>query len=193
MSWREFIAWLAGSIAWPATVAFAVWLFRRQLRTLLEGPVRRWKAGPFELEYEWAQVTEQVGKSVVSLKALTGRRDELDELVELAEKAPVAAILAAHNAVEDVVRSIAVAANVDDASNLSLDKLAPALAEREIIDRRTSDALAGLVTLRNLAVHGPEPLARRAREYIVLAEGVLYALSQAPAVRGALSKEKPVA
>lgn len=162
---------------------FGVWLFRLQVRALLEGPISRWKAGPLEFEYEWAQATEQVGKSVVSLDAVTGRRDELDELVELAGKAPVAAILAAHNAVEDVVRSIAAAANISDAPNLGLNKLTAALAEREIIERRTTDALAGLVTLRNLAVHGPEPPARRAREYIVLAEGVLYALSQSPGVR----------
>jgi uncharacterized protein YutE (UPF0331/DUF86 family) len=161
---------------------------RHQIRALLEGPVTRWKAGPFEFEYEWAKATEQVGESVVSLDALTGRRDELDELVDLAEKAPVAAILAAHNAVEDVVRSIAVAAGISDAPALSLDKLTAALAARKIIDSRTSDALAGLITLRNLAVHGPEPLGSRAREYIVLAEGVLYAINQSPRVRSILAE-----
>jgi uncharacterized protein YutE (UPF0331/DUF86 family) len=188
MSWREFIAALADTIVWPAVIAFGIWLFRHQIRALLDGPVKRWKAGPIEVEYEWARATEQVGKSVASLDAITGRRDELDELVELAEKAPVAAILAAHNAVEDLVRSIAIAADINDAADLSLDKLTVALTEREIIDTRTSDALAGIITLRNLAVHGPEPVGRRAREYIVLAEGVLYAIGQSHRVRSVLAK-----
>lgn len=97
----------------------------------------------------------------------------------------VAAILAAHNAVEDIVRSIAVAANINDAASLGIDKLTPALIDRDLIDNRTADALAGLMTLRNLAVHGPEPEGRRGREYIVLAEGVLYALSHSRGARGA--------
>lgn len=189
MSWKEFIANIVGSIAWPAVIALGVWIFRAQIRGLLERPMRRWKAGPFEAEYEWAKATERVGTNVLSLETVTGGRDELDQLVELAEKAPVAAILAAHNAVEDVVRSIAVAANISDAASLSFDKLVPALIEHDLIDSRTADALAGLMTLRNLAVHGPEPEARRAREYIVLAEGVLYALSQSRGVRGALTDD----
>ena len=141
--------------------------------------------GPFEAKYEWAKATERVGTSVLSAKSVTGGGGELDELLELAEKAPVAAILAAHNAVEDVVRSIAVAAKISDAASLGLDKLVPALVERDLIEGRTADALAGLITLRNLAVHGPEPEGRRAREYIVFAEGVLYALSQSRGGRGA--------
>lgn len=189
MSWKEFIADIIGSIAWPAVIALAIWIFRTQIRGLLERPMRRWKAGPFEAEYEWAKATEQVGTSVLSVKTAAAGGDELDELLELADKAPVAAILAAHNAVEDVVRSIAVAANISDASSLSLDKLVPALIERDLIDSRTADALAGLMTLRNLAVHGPEPQGRRAREYIVLAEGVLYALSQSRGARGALTDD----
>jgi len=34
LNWRELIASLVSSIAWPVTVAFCVALFRRQIRTL---------------------------------------------------------------------------------------------------------------------------------------------------------------
>jgi hypothetical protein len=57
------------------------------------------------------------------------------------------------------------------------------LAERSPIDNRTEDALEGLVTLRNLAAHGPATEGRRAREYIVMSEAVLYALSRSKAAR----------
>jgi len=61
--------------------------------------------------------------------------------------------------------------------------LSPAHVELGWIDPKTDNALAGLVTLRNLAAHGPATEGRRAREYIVLSEAVLYALSQSKGAR----------
>lgn len=184
MSSREFIASLVSSLTWPVAVAVGIWLFRRQIRTLLEGPIKRWKVGPLEFENEWASATERVGESVVTREALARRDDELDDLLALAEKAPVPTILAAHQAVEEMVRSLGVAAGIDDAQNMSVGKLSAALAQRGLIDAKTDSALRGLVTLRNLAAHGPATEGRRATEYIVLAEAVLYALSQSQAARG---------
>jgi hypothetical protein len=71
-----------GWIAWPAVIPLGAWIFRAQIRGLLERPMRRWKAGPFVAEYEWANVTERVGTSVLSIKTVTGGRDQLDELLE---------------------------------------------------------------------------------------------------------------
>lgn len=61
--------------------------------------------------------------------------------------------------------------------------MSPALVELGWIDTKTDNALAGLVTLRNLAAHGPATEGRRAREYIVLSEAVLYALTQSKGAR----------
>lgn len=116
MNWKELIASLVGSAAWPVTIAFCVALFRRQIRTLLEGPIKRWKAGPFEFENEWGKAREQVGQSVPTRAALASPDDgpdDLDDLLDLAEKAPVPAILAAYQAVEDALRSIAAVAGID--------------------------------------------------------------------------------
>ncbi len=81
------------------------------------------------------------------------------------------------------MRSIGAAAGVDGAQSASIARLSPALAELGLIDRKTDNALAGLMTLRNLAAHGPATEGRRAREYIVLSEAVLYALSQSKGAR----------
>ncbi|MBA3746383.1 MAG: hypothetical protein H0W96_02690 [Solirubrobacterales bacterium] len=151
--------------------------FRRQIRTLLEGPIKRWKAGPFEFENEWGKAREQVGQSVPTRAALASHDDgpdDLDDLLDLAEKAPVPAILAAYQAA---------VAGIDGAQTASIPKLSPALVELGWIDPKTDDALAGLVTLRNLAAHGPATEGRRAREYIILSEAVLYALSQSKGAR----------
>jgi hypothetical protein len=82
-------------------------MFRGQIRALLEGPIKRLKAGPFEFENAWERATEQVGSSVPTLAAFAHRRDsgsdDLDEVLDLAEKAPVPAILAAYDATEEMV------------------------------------------------------------------------------------------
>jgi hypothetical protein len=109
MTWREFIASLVGSLAWPVSLAVVVGLLRRQLIGLLEAPVKRWKAGPVEVGY-WAEEAAQIAGSVVALEAATGHveyDDELEQLAELAERAPEAAILSSFRLVEAEVRRIA--------------------------------------------------------------------------------------
>jgi hypothetical protein len=57
MSWREFIASLVSSLAWPVTVAVCVVVFRRQISKLMSGLVlRRFKAGPGGVEAEFESV-----------------------------------------------------------------------------------------------------------------------------------------
>lgn len=47
------------------TVGVIVWLLRHELGALLEAPVKRWKAGPVEVEY-WQQTAVEVAESVAS-------------------------------------------------------------------------------------------------------------------------------
>lgn len=54
MNWREFVASLVGSVAWPLAAVIALALFRRQVTALLEAPLRRLKAAPFELSWQRA-------------------------------------------------------------------------------------------------------------------------------------------
>jgi hypothetical protein len=189
MSWRDFVASLVGSLAWPAMIGLCVAMFRSQIRALLEGPIKRLKAGPFEFENEWERATAQVGSSVPTRAALAHRRvggeDDLDDVLELAEKAPVPAILAAYDAVQEMVRSLAGAAGIEGAQGASVATLAAELGQRDLIDDKTEAALAGLVTLRNLAAYGPATEGRRASEYIVMSEAVMYALSRSKAAKRA--------
>jgi hypothetical protein len=182
MSWRDFIASVVGSLAWPVVIGACVVMFRKQVRVLLEGPIKRLKAGPFEFETEWERATERVGSSVPTREAFAHRKDsgqdDLDEVLDLAEKAPVPAILAVYDATEEMVRSLGDLAGIEGAQSASVTTLATELARRDLIDQKTEEALSGLVTLRNLAAHGPGTEGRRAREYIVMSEAVMYALSR---------------
>jgi hypothetical protein len=169
-----------GSLAWPSVVGFVAWLFRRQIRALLEGPIKRWRVGPLEFENEWGSAREDVVENVPTRAALASRGerdDDLDDLLDLAEKAPVPAIVAAFQAVEGAVRALAADAGIDGAESAGVAKLSRALVERGLIDDKTDRALAGLVTLRNLAAYGPPTEGRRAREYIVMSEATLYAIT----------------
>lgn len=50
MSWKDFISSLVDSLAWPVSVVGLLLVFRRQLRGLLDGPIKRLRVGAFEVE-----------------------------------------------------------------------------------------------------------------------------------------------
>jgi hypothetical protein len=58
-------------------------------------------------------------------------------------------------------------------------KLAETAREKDLITAETEDAVEGLSVMRNLAAHGgQEDLSpQRAREFVALSQGVLYAIS----------------
>ncbi|MEW2429779.1 hypothetical protein AB0877_17350 [Micromonospora sp. NPDC047644] len=53
MNWRQFIAALLQTVAWPLTVLIVVLLFRKKINGLLGDRLRRLTAGP--VEAEWAE------------------------------------------------------------------------------------------------------------------------------------------
>lgn len=67
---------------------------------------------------------------------------------------------------------------------MSAPTLATALHQRALITVESESAIRGLATLRNLTAHndgsGLGVSVEKAREYVSLAEGVLYALSRPP-------------
>lgn len=188
MSWREFVASLVSSLAWPLSVATIAWLLRRQLAALLDGPVKRWKAGPVEIEY-WAEETADVAESVDVLDAVKASRaeppdDELARLAELAERTPALAVIQGYRLVEREVRRIGAENDIEGAKNAPLNKLLATEVDAGLITPETLNAVRGLTALRNLAAHGPAPetttTVERAREYVVLVQAVLFALSRPP-------------
>jgi|SRR5215213_2335920 len=191
MSWREFVASLVSSLAWPLSVAVIAWLLRRQLVALLDGPIKRWKAGPVEIEY-WAEETAEVAESVDVLDAVKASRaeppdDELARLAELAERTPVLAVIEGYRLVEREVRRIAAANDIEGAEKAPMSKLLAIEVDAGLVTPETLNAVRGLTALRNLAAHGPAPetttTVERAREYVVLVQAVLFALSRPPRPR----------
>jgi hypothetical protein len=179
---------------WPlALLAVLVW-FRRPvgqaLAALGEGlRIRRLKAGPFEAEF-WREAYE----TRASLDAPDVPSAELAETVadpeslvarfgDLAMAAPAVAILRAHSDVEEALRQKLRAADPEvDVDRIGASMLARRALKAGLIAAKVVPAVEGITVLRNLAANRNQDEVTRdqAREYLALADGVMYALSQPP-------------
>lgn len=184
MDWMELVASVISSLAWPVVAATVVVLFRKQLRNALEQPLRRFKLGP--VEAEWDKSAEQVVVAAASSGARTIAPDyesELDRLKRFADITPVPAVRDSYELVHRELQRIASEASVAEQADADTPSLVKALREAEVIDDETVSAVRGLTVLRKLAAHddgsGLSVTPERAREYVSLTEATLFALSRA--------------
>ncbi len=179
----NFIRALA-SLAWPVFALVVVLLFRSQITDLLSSGMRRFKAGPFEVEWD-RQLSEAEAEldqpGVPAPPAAVGPLSE--ELAGVARAAPAAGVMEAHARVERELRQLLTEDGVtDDALRTGAAGLARQAGKRGLITEETARAIEGLTVLRNLAAHGRagEVSVERATEYLVLADAVLFALGHRP-------------
>ncbi len=66
VDWLAFVASLVGSLAWPAVIVVAVWLFRDEIRALARRPVHRAKVGPADLEWDVParEILDEAGRAL---------------------------------------------------------------------------------------------------------------------------------
>jgi hypothetical protein len=185
MSVLEFVASLVRSLAWPAAVIAIAILLRHQLRRLLTGPVRRMRAGPFELEWDRllskaeAEVDQPVERS--SLQEADGGL--IEELAQVATVAPGAAVMEAHAQLERTLRALlekAEGVSTEQIARMGAVRLARLARDREVITPEAADAVEGMSVLRNLAAHGraDDLTTERALDYLALADAVLYSIQR---------------
>lgn len=178
MDTTQFIASLVSSLAWPAAVMVLVILLRHRISELFEQLPRRVRAGPLEIEWDRA-----VAVTAAGLVAPRHERpavlpaEDLADLSPLAETYPGAAVLDAAARVEGALRARFEAADVDVPPNRGMRDLARRAVDARLIDAETARTIDGLTILRNLAAHGRDEVSpERAREFLTLAEAVIYQL-----------------
>lgn len=186
MDWREFIASLIDSLAWPFALVVIAALFRQQLAGLLAVPLKSLKAGPVSVT--WAEQVAEVGVAVASgeiAPAETASSPHLDgelrRIADLVEQTPVVAVRQAFGLIEQRLRAIADIGDIAAPSETSGLPLAITLHQAGRISQANLDAVRGLATLVNLSardVTGTSITVDRARDFMVLAQAVLYALSR---------------
>lgn len=188
MDWLQFLASLAGSLAWPATVVVAVVVLRNQLRRVLLTLTRlRYK----DLELDFGRELKEVEKKARAIdvkpagpppRAIAAAKDSAQILAEaerLAEDFPEPAVALAWAAVEEELMSavMRLAISPDYPPHNSALRNARLLLDQRAIDENTLDILNRMRNLRNVAVHGgagPTGVSPdEAREFIALARGVV--------------------
>jgi hypothetical protein len=188
VDWREFIASLVDSAAWPIAVVAIVALMRTRLTRILEnGALHRLKLGPAGAELEWQQVAAEVRAEVVSSKASTGGSPidggpgDLSELDGLAARSPADAIGVASSVLLGELRRLVRESKPELLADYPSPHVLLKTAHHEgVISRENAEALRGMLTLRDLTAHRPETATvERAVDFIVMARAVLYALSRA--------------
>jgi len=182
VSWTEFIASLVDSLAWPAGAVIVAALFRRHIAGLLEGEVKRLKAGPVEVEYwqiEAARVAERVVAAGTSFTAEAG--EETQRLLGLADEEPHAVVLESFAWLERELQTRVKAAGLTG-ERKAIVPLAVEAAEARVITPESAEAIRALSVLRNLVAHGPpaEVTGAKAREFLALAQAVAYSLRAGP-------------
>lgn len=173
MDWREFVASLVESLAWPGAVAVVALLFRKQIVTLLSTGLHRVKAGPIEVE--WSRAERQVPASVRE-----AARNHAPDSLEAASASisPRVAILTRHG---DLMKRLGNAVTQklgEQPPEQTTGELIGLAEENELIDATTREALVGITVMSNLAAHEPHEMAEeRAREFMALADAVEYAMT----------------
>lgn len=185
MSVLEFIAAMAKALAWPAAAVIVAVVFRSQLRGLLSQPVRRFKVGPIEAEWDRtvAEAQVELDQPGVPTPSLPPTGPVSTELAEVAERSPTAAVMEAHATIERELRQLLVDSGVpDNELRAGAAGLARLGVERSVVTKETLSAVEGISVLRNLAAHGRagEITSERAVDYLALADAVLYAIRNKP-------------
>jgi hypothetical protein len=185
VSGLAFTASVLHSLAWPAAAVVIAVMLRKPITAVLNRGVRRLRAGPVEVEFD--QGLAEVDAEVRRIPELTEpagapqRGGSLaDELATAAEVSPEAAVVAAFSRIERRLAEILDGAAVSRDRVVSARALARLAREHDLINDETLAAVDGLAVLRNLAAHpsstGATIGADRARDFLVLADAVLYAL-----------------
>jgi hypothetical protein len=174
-----FIAALVQALAWPVVVLIVAIIFHRQVKTLLSEQLKRFKAGPVEVE--WERQVLRVETLVEPIKpSLDGTKESLvNELGSIADELPELAVLEAFDRVTLKLRPLLTGDEPETERPYSRlrEKLRTA-ADRGRINLEAARAIEGMQVLRNLAAHKAGEISpQRAAEYLALADAVIYSLA----------------
>src|SRR5260221_2281623 len=104
MNWLGFSAAVVQALAWPIAVLGLAVIFRDEVKGLMSDRMRRFKAGP--LEVEWGQVAAQIEAQVppADRNHEPAAESLLEELGDMALKYPAAAVQEAYGRIERRLR-----------------------------------------------------------------------------------------
>lgn len=157
MDWKQFVASIFGSLAWPLAVVVLAGFFRDQIREKL-AQIR--KFGAAGVNFEIAEQVKEVQKAgeAVELEQAGEPRDVtvLDPgLINLAKSFPEAAVLQSFKGVEAVLLRIRQRLP-DDKPHRNLNEVLKALADDSQISQNVITLFQSLRQARNTAAHAKD-------------------------------------
>lgn len=185
MGWKQFIASVIASLAWPAVVLVLALTLRTSLVDLIVR-LRKFKHKDTEIEFEERvkEIEAQVApvKKSPSTPTQTGRLEQIDRLYDMVTISPRAAIVEAWIFVESALSRIASQIEGFEKNWRSIPSTAllGILRDRGVIEDRIYKALQEMRMLRNRAAHTEEIAltADGASRYLDLAKEVISTLEE---------------
>lgn len=183
MDWKQFVASLVGSLAWPLVVLSILVLFRAQLGRLI-GQIRKFGAGGVNVELadQLEQVAEQAKRVEEETKGPPADVIVLDPTVlQLAQKFPEAAVLQEYKELESVLLQIR-SRLPDDKRHRNLNEVLSQLNKTGLVSGSVVGLFNTIRKARNAVAHANEEkmapgaaieLVRETRMLIELLRGVL--------------------
>jgi hypothetical protein len=155
MDWLEFLASVIGSLAWPAAIAFIVYLLREPIRKVIPG-LRKFGFAGLEAEFgERVQEAAVMAASTQTLADVTPGTALVTELGPEIATAPRAAVIEAWLAVERELEALAERVDIDRRADhrWTPAPLVRELVGQEVLDPITASVILDLRNARNLAAH----------------------------------------
>lgn len=192
MDWRDFIASLVDSLAWPAAIVVLVLVLRQQITGLFDGTLHRLKIGPAGAEFEWLSTEATTATAVAAVTSaqaasasehVEGLDAELAVIEQMADTMPAVTVQRAFGLVERELRRMVEGRNLEPYPNSNVHAIIKAAYHGKLITKETGEALRGLAHLRDLTDHDPagtRTTPEKARDYLVLTRSVLYSLGAEP-------------
>jgi len=155
MDWKQFLASVIGSIAWPTAVVAIVYVFKNQLRVLI---VQIRKIGAAGVNVELSEKVEEAvdaGEIVQAEKGLLAPDlVGLDpSLLQLAKSFPEAAVIQTFKELEALILKFR-ARMPDDRPARNLYEVLKALEKQQYIPQSAITLFQSLREARNAAAHG---------------------------------------
>lgn len=193
VGWKQFVADVIGSLAWPAVIVFAVFLFRAPIHKLI--PELRWFKW-FGAEAKFGDAVEVAENAATqaelpSPEPTTGELALSTELSAEISSAPRAAVIEAWLAVERELEALAEDSGVDlGERRWTPEALARELKRRGVIESGLTAVIGDLRQARNVAAHVRPYAVERDEvvDYVKLAGRVRSALRLARQAQAAASK-----
>lgn len=174
-----FIAALVQALAWPVVVLIIAIIFHRQVKALLSEQLKRFKAGPVEVEWERQVVRVETLVEPVPRHLGTAGRSLADEFGSLAAQEPRQAILEAFDRMTLRLRPFLAGDEPETERPYSrLQEKLRVATESGRINPEAARAIEGMQILRNIAAHDAGDISpERAANYLALADAVIYSLA----------------